>query len=173
MHFDPLNVSNFPSSTTGMSSHQYAQILKALNTSNNRPPVAVCGSTHRMLDLSVGIWQPPMSHNRELATAMAILRRTCAKVAFIPGATDIGLDDNLLRLLSRNLVVEGYWHINNPNKGMGAIHHDAVSKCTSLYCGGHVASMKESTIDCVKILLLALSGALIESQISLNRTKSF
>jgi hypothetical protein len=114
-----------------------------------------------------------MSHNRELATAMAILRRTCAKVAFIPGATDIGLDDNLLRLLSRNLVVEGYWHINNPNKGMGAIHHDAVSKCTSLYCGGHVASMKESTIDCVKILLLALSGALIESQISLNRTKSF
>jgi hypothetical protein len=52
-----------------------------------------------MLDLSVGIWQPPMSqHNRELATAMAILQRTCAEVAFIPGTTDIGLDDNLLRL---------------------------------------------------------------------------
>ncbi len=166
MYFDPLNVSNFPSSTTGMSPHQYAQILKALNTSNNRPPVVVCGSTHRRLDLSVGIWQPPMSHNRELATAMAILRRTCAKVAFIPGTTDIGLDDDLLRLRSRNVDVEGNSQINNPNKGMGVIHHSAVWNCTSLYCGGHVASRKESTFDCVKILLLALSGALIESQIS-------
>ena len=36
-----------------------------------------------------------------------------------------------------------------------------------------MASRKESTIDCVKILLLALSGASIESQISLNRTKFF
>ena len=56
---------------------------------------------------------------------------------------------------------------------MGVIHHGAVSNFTSLYCGGHVASRKESTIDCVKILLFALSGALIESQISLNRTNFF
>jgi hypothetical protein len=49
----------------------------------------------------------------------------------------------------------------------------AVSNCTSLYCGGHVASRKELTTDCVKIHLLALSGALIESQISLNQTKFF
>ncbi len=62
--------------------------------------------------------------------------------------------------------------INNPNKGMGIVHHGAVSNCTSLYCGGHVASRKESTVNCVKILvLLALPGALIESQISLNRIK--
>ena len=110
-------------------------------------------------------------HNRELATAMAILQRTCAKAAFIPGTTDIGIDDDLLRLRSRNVVVEGYSQINNPDKGMGVIHYGAVSSCTSVYCGGHVASRKESTIDCVEILLLALSGALIESQISLNRTK--
>ena len=32
---------------------------------------------------------------------------------------------------------------------------------------------KESTINCVKILLFALSGASIESQISLNKTKKF
>jgi hypothetical protein len=100
-----------------------------------------------MLDLSVGIWQPPMSHNRELATAMAILQRTCAKVAFICGTTDIGLDNEMLCLRSRNVVLEAYLQINNPNKGMGVIHHGDVSNCTYLYCGGHVSSRKESTID--------------------------
>jgi hypothetical protein len=109
-----------------------------------------------------------MSHNRELATAMALVRRICAEVAFIPGTTDIGLDDDLLRLRSRKVVLEGYSQINNPNKGLGVIHHGAVSNCTSLYCGGHVASRNESTLDCVKILLLSLSGASIESQIRLN-----
>jgi hypothetical protein len=42
-----------------------------------------------------------------------------------------------------------------------------------LYCDGCIASRKESTVDCVKILLLALSGALIESQISLNMTTNW
>ena len=98
MYFDPSNVETFPSFTTGMSQHRHAQILKGLNTSNNRAPVPVCGATHRMLDLSVGIWLPPVSHNRELATAMAILRRTCAELAFIPGTTDIGINDDLLSL---------------------------------------------------------------------------
>ncbi|KAI2505089.1 hypothetical protein MHU86_9365 [Fragilaria crotonensis] len=175
MFFDPGNISNFPSSASGMSQSRYAQILRGLNAASSRaPPVQLCGSTHRTLDcLSLGVWQPPMSHNRELATAMAIVRRTCAELAFIPGTTDIGLDDDLLRLRSRKVVLEGYSQTNNPNKGLGVIHHGAVSNCTSLYCGGHVASRKESTIDCVKILLLALSGASIESQISLNRTKFF
>jgi hypothetical protein len=36
-----------------------------------------------------------------------------------------------------------------------------------------VASRNESTIDCVKIILLSLSGASIESQIRLNRTTFF
>ena len=178
MYFDPANVSNFPSSTAGMSPHCYMQILKALNTSSHDQRMqVVCGSSGRTVDsscsLSVGVWKPPMSHNTEMAHAMEILRRSCAEIAFIPGTTDIGLDDDLLRLRSRRVVLEGYSQINNPNKGLGVIHHGAVSNCTSLYCGGHVASRRESTINCVKILLLALSGALIESQISLNRTKFF
>jgi SAP domain len=178
MYFDPANTSNFPSSTTGMSHYRYQQILKGLNATTNRPPqvLVVCGSTGRTVGddfLGVGVWKPPMAHNADMATAMAILRRSCAEIAFVPGTTDIGLDDDLLRLRSRRVVLEGYSQINNPNKGLGVIHHGAVSNCTSLYCGGHVASRRESTIDCVKILLLALSGASIESQISLNRTKFF
>lgn len=66
--------------------------------------------------------------------------------------------------------MEGYLKINNPNKGLGIIYHGTVN-CTSLYGRGHVLSRKESTIDCVEILLLPLSGASYESQISLNRTK--
>ena len=177
MYFDPANVSNFPSSTAGMSPYRYSQILKALNTNCRDPRTqVVCGSSGRTVDscsFQVGVWKPPMSHNTDMTHAMAILRRSCADIAFIPGTTDIGLDDDLLRLRSRRVVLEGYSQINNPNKGLGVIHHGAVSNCTSLYCGGHVASRKESTLDCVKILLLALSGASIESQISLDRTNFF
>jgi hypothetical protein len=53
--------------------------------------------------------------------AMAIVCRTCAELAFIPGTTHIGLDNNLLRLRSRKVVVEGYTQTNNPNKGLGVI----------------------------------------------------
>jgi hypothetical protein len=96
---------------------------------------------------------------------MVLVRQICLEVK--------GLDDDLLRLCSRKVVLEGYSQINNPNKGLGVIHHGAVSNCTSLYCGGHVASHNEATIDCVKILLLSLSGAFRESQIRLNGTKFF
>jgi hypothetical protein len=88
-----------------------------------------------------------MSHNTHMATAMMILRRSCSEIGFVSGVTDIGLDDNFLRLRSRKVVLEGYSQINNPNKGLGVIHHGAVSNCTSLYCGGHVASRKESTLE--------------------------
>jgi len=176
MYFDPANASNFSSSTGGMSHYRYSQILKALDTTSRAPRTqeVCCGTTGLTVDsLGVGVWKPPMTHNTDMATAMSIVRRTCAEIAFVPGTTDIGLDDDLLRLRSRRVVLEGYSQINNPNKGLGVVHHGAVSNCTSLYCGGHVASRKESTIDCVKILLLALSGASIESQIYLNRTKFF
>jgi len=163
-----------------MSLARYSSILRALNSNTGQAPAPkphpVCGSTSRYhipSATSTGIWKPPMSHNRELATAMALVCRICAEVAFIPGTTDIGLDDDLLRLRSRKVVLEGYSQINNPNKGLGVIHHGAVSNCTSLYCGGHVASRNESTLDCVKILLLSLSGASIESKICLSRTKFF
>jgi hypothetical protein len=89
-----------------------------------------------------------MAHNRELATAMEVVR--------LP-----------------KVVLEGYSHTNNPNKGLGVIHHGAVSNCTALYCGGHVASRKETTIECVKIVLMSLTGASIESQINLNGTTFF
>ncbi len=55
---------------------------------------------------STGIWKLSMSNNLELATAMALVWQICAEVAFIPGTTDIGLDDDLLRLRSRKVVLK-------------------------------------------------------------------
>ena len=114
-----------------------------------------------------------MAHTSELATAVEVVRRTNAEIAFLSGVTDIGLDDDLLHLRSRQVVLEGYSHTNNPNKGLGVIHHGTASNCSALYCGGHVASRKETTIECVEIVLMSLTGASIESQISLNGTTFF
>ena len=177
MYFDPANTANLPSATSGMSLARYSHILKYLSANRNADSFSgVCGFSSKYTT-TTGVSQPPMTHNRELATAMALVRQICAKMAFIPGTTDICLDDDLLRLRSRQIVLEGFSQINNPNKGLGVIHHGAVSNCTSLYCGGHVASRNEPTIDCVKILLLSLSGHFIESQIRsqirLNRTTFF
>jgi hypothetical protein len=115
-----------------------------------------------------------MSHSRELATAMAIVRQNCYEVAFVAGTTDIGLDNDLLQLHSRKVVLEGYYYsqINNPNKGLGVIHHGTVCNCTSWYCGGHVASRRESTLNCVTILF-TLPGASFESQNNLCKTEFF
>ena len=57
-----------------------------------------------------------MAHNRELATAMELVRRTNAEIAFVAGVTDIGLDDDLLRLRSRQVVLEGYSHNKQPKQ---------------------------------------------------------
>ena len=75
-----------------------------------------------------------MSHNRESATAMALLLvcQICTKVAFIPGTTDVGLDDDLHCLRSKR-VLKGYSQTNNPNKGLGVIHHGAVL-ISNLHC---------------------------------------
>ena len=137
MYFEPANASSFPPSICGMSHVRYLQIMKGLNTTNHVPQFTqLCGSTMRKVNSnasSVGEWTPPMSHNTHMATAMMIVCRSCAEIGFISGVTDVGLDGDLLRLRSRKMVLEGYSQINNPNKGLGVIHHGAVSNCTSLY----------------------------------------
>jgi hypothetical protein len=86
-----------------------------------------------------------MSHNLELPTAMAQVCRICAKVAFIPGTTDIGLDDDLLHLHSRKVVLKGYSQINNPNNGLEPCQ-------TALHC------------TVVEMLHLTMSASLTESR---------
>ena len=69
--------------------------------------------------------------------------------------------------------MEGYSQTNNPNKVWAS---STTALCPTVHLCTVVAMLinkKESTINCVKILLFALSGASIESQISLNKTKKF
>ncbi len=104
---------------------------------------------------------------------MSIFCWSCAEIAFVPGTTEFGLDDDLLWLRSRRVVLEGNSWINNLNKGLGVIHHGAVSKCPTLYCGGHVAPRKESTIDFVWRFSFLPCMELQLSLRSLNRTLFF
>ncbi|KAI2509385.1 hypothetical protein MHU86_5018 [Fragilaria crotonensis] len=114
-----------------------------------------------------------MQHDREMAAAMEVVRRTGAEIAFVAGVTQVGLDDDLLRMRSKMVVNHGFSQINNPCKGLGVIHHGAVSVTTGLYIGGHVAARGESTLDCVKILQRSMTGRSSESQIRLDGNTFF
>ena len=110
----------------------------------------------------------PMAHNRDVAGAIELVQTICSQLAYIPGVTSVSLDDDLLQLQSLKVIDAGYSQIKNPTKGLGVIHHGVVSITTSLYCAGHVAACKESTIDCIKTLQQSLLGASVESQTSLQ-----
>ena len=81
-----------------------------------------------------------MQHDREIAAAMEVVRRTDAEIAFVSGVTQVGLGDDLLRMRLKMVVNHGFSQINNPSKGLGVIHHGAVSVTTGSYIGGHVAA---------------------------------
>ena len=114
-----------------------------------------------------------MQHDREMAAAMDIVRTTGAELAFVSGVSQIALDDDLLRMRSKRVIDHGYSQINNPCKGLGVMHHAAVSVVTGLYIGGHVAARGESTLDCVKILQRSMAGVSSESQIRLHGNTFF
>ena len=74
---------------------------------------------------------------------------------------------------SKRDINHGFSQINNPCKGLGVIHHGAVSVVSGLYIGGHVAARGESTLDCVKILQQIMAGVSSESQIRLHGNTFF
>lgn len=164
LYFDIDFRHQFPTAGIGMSFKRYTTILNALSHSPYEYNSETCAA---------GIWKIPMAHNKDIAGALELFRKTSSHVAYIPGVTSVSLDDDLLQLRSQQVINAGYSQIKNPSKGLGVIHHGVVSICTSLYCGGHVAARKESTIDCVKILLRSLSGASVESQIALQKSKFY
>ena len=87
--------------------------------------------------------------------------------------SQIALDDDLLRMRSKRVIDHGYSQINNPCKGLGVMHHAAVSVVTGLYIGGHVAARGELTLDCVNILQRSMAGVPSESQIRLHGNTFF
>jgi hypothetical protein len=161
LYFDIDERANFPSAGQGMDFIRYRHVLKALSRS---------GTSRQE---STSSWTPPMQHDREMAAEMDIVRTSGAEIAFVKGVTQVGLDDDLLRMRSKRVTDHGFSQINNPAKGLGVIHHGAVSVVTGLYIGGHVAARGESTLDCVKILQRSMAGVSSESQIRLDGNTFF
>jgi hypothetical protein len=121
LYFDMDECANFPSAGQGMDLHQYKEILRGLSRSGTSRQV------------SASTWTPPMQHDREMAAAMDVVCTTGAdELAFVAGTSQIGLDDDLLRMRSKRVISHGFSQINNPCKGLGVIHHGAVSVVTGL-----------------------------------------
>jgi hypothetical protein len=130
LYFNKEHSSKFPSAAFGMSQKKYALMLIALGGGTK-------GTTSKS---SAGIWLPLMTDNSQVASGMEQVWKICSHLAFIPGISNFGLDDDLLRLRSHKVIEDGYSQIKNLNKGLGVIHHGAVSNTTALYLAGHVAS---------------------------------
>ena len=85
----------------------------------------------------------------------------------------IALDDDLWHLRSKDVTADSALQINNPQKGMGVVHHAAVSVTTGIYCGGYVQHRDDSTFDCVSNVQRILCRAITDSHINLNGTIFF
>jgi hypothetical protein len=120
LFFDLEERAHFPAAGQGMSHARYMTILAALSRSGN----------HRMK--SDSMWIAPKAHDRDMADAMAMVRTNSASLGFIAGVTYVGLDDDLLRMRSKKVTAAGFCQTNNPCKGLGVIHHGAVSVATGL-----------------------------------------
>jgi hypothetical protein len=70
MYFDKDLRAQFPSSAPGMSEKRFGAILKALGGRGNKSVI------------TSGVWRPPMSHNRDVAAAMHIVRQICSSLDF-------------------------------------------------------------------------------------------
>jgi hypothetical protein len=160
--FDVANERHYPSGTAGITKQRYHEILQAMGSQPTQSDNAS----------STG-WSEPLKHDRDLAGAMQLARTICAAISYVQKVSVLSMDDDLLRLRSRLVESFGFAQINNPNKGLGTVHHGIVSICTGLFCCGHVGSRGESVLECVQILLLALSGSSILSQAKIECILAF
>ena len=141
-----------------MNERKYHYIMRALNNGRRKKPP---GAT---------TWNPPIHRNNEIISLFEEYGKNCARKCFVSGVSMIALDDDLWRHRSKKIVVDDVMQINNPKKGMGVVHHAAVSVCTGLYCGGYVQHRGDTTANCVDNVQRILCQAIQTSAIDLNGT---
>jgi hypothetical protein len=152
-YFDEECAQFFPTAGDGMLHLRYRNILKALSTN----------PSYR--EDEARTWNEPYHNNKIIGDVLEIMRHRYSEIAFFDRHTRITIDDDLLRMRSRKVTEEGYSQINNPVKGLGVIHHGAVSVGTGIYLGGHIPKRGQSTLDCVKILMRGLCRASLDSDV--------
>ncbi|KAE9066070.1 hypothetical protein PF005_g28721 [Phytophthora fragariae] len=129
--YDSANSDLLPPVLTAMPEKRYMVILNALGTSTQRN-----GPAHR--------WSAPMAPDRNIASAMELLRRLCSEIGFVEGVSLASLDDDMMRLRSQSVDDLGLSHVRNPKKGYGPVNHGIVSLTTGVMLGGHVAFRGDS-----------------------------
>ena len=89
------------------------------------------------------------------ADVASINRRIC----YVPGTSIFSLDDDLLRLSSRDvLALTALSQSNNPKKGLGIVNNALCSALTSLFLVSHHSRPGESLIDIWSHILQLLQG---------------
>ena len=85
----------------------------------------------------------------------SVNRRLC----YLPGSTILSLDDDLLRLSSRDvLTLTALSQTNNPKKGLGVINNALCSALTSLLIVAHHSRPGESLVDIWSHIIELLQG---------------
>lgn len=123
LHFYRISATAFYSETTR---HRYQHGQEYMGKIRYYKIIrAICGvgrsSSISNIETSSERWNAPYSINAEMQGIYAAFRNSFAEVAFLPGTTWVGLDDDLLRMRSRKVAESGYNHIHNPCKGMGIV----------------------------------------------------
>lgn len=149
-----------------MSQRDYMFILNALsgNTETDR-----CTT----VDLDSPTWKAKYTKNKDVERLLNSFRTKCAEIAFVPGCSKVGVDDDLNRHRSRAASEAGFSLVNNLKKGMGIIHHGGVSVTSRLYLGGQYQLRGQSVLDCMTMIQRALSGSGCDNQIDLEETMFF
>jgi hypothetical protein len=151
-----------PLKWTTLTHVRYKQIFRALS-----------GYKKNEVVIRTGTWKESMSRNKELDLLMEQFRIAFAEIGFVENESWVTFDDDLIRLRSRLVALAGFSQINNPAKGMGVIHHGAISVVTRLYLAGHIQQRGQSTLDCVTLIQRALCGVLQDGDIDLKGTLFF
>ena len=85
----------------------------------------------------------------------SINRRLC----YVPGSTILSLDDDLLRLSSRDvLALTALAQTNNPKKGLGVVNNALCSALTSLFLVAHHSRPGETLTDVWSHIVQLLQG---------------
>ena len=156
-----------------MNENTYHYIMRALKNGRKTSLTNQCNASSTNGSMTRKEWLPPIHRNPEMIALFQEFGRNCAKVGFISGVSMIALDDDLWRHRSKSVVADGATQINNPKKGMGVVHHAAVSVTTGIYCGGYVQHRGDTTMLCVTNVQQILCSAISTNEMHLNGTIFF
>ena len=140
-----------------LSYKQYRVFLNALKSKETISAFEPGDEVH-IGEFYVNSWDAPLAPNPDLSTAFKEIRQFCASIAFFPGVTLLGVDDDLIRRRSKKVEELGFVRGCNPLKGFGPTSHCMLSVLTMMFLGNHIPNCQENQNKSVLLLFMALVG---------------